>query len=125
MKKIFLFITILFTSCASFENLTDDRHRPEDDECYWIPGEEFYITKRPESSEEYGNRNVVIPPSLSRDFSPTYYRPYYSNYPVYHNTPQPIYNPPRPQTQQQGPVNKPTNNRSGGTTPKVTHIKRP
>jgi hypothetical protein len=133
MKKIliFLFLTTLFTSCASFENLTDDRHRPEDDEMYWNGTEEFWVTHhktnaRPESSEDYyGNRRVIIPPTMTNDYSPTYYRPYYGNYPVYHNTPQPTYNPPRPQTQQQGPVNNPTNNRSGGTTPKVTHIKRP
>jgi hypothetical protein len=125
MKKIliFLFITIFFGSCASFENLTDDRYRPEDDECYWIPGEEFYVTKRPESSEEYSNRKVIIPSYISHDFTPTYYRPYYSDYPVYHNVPQPTYNSTKPQTQ--GPVNKPTNNRSGGVTPKTTHIKRP
>jgi hypothetical protein len=132
MKKIliFLFLTTLFTSCASFENLTDDRHRPEDDEMYWNGTEEFWVTHhkpnaRPESSEDYyGNRRVIIPPIMTNDYSPTYYRPYYGNYPVYHNTPQPTYNPPRPQ--QQGPVNKPTNNRSGGTqNGGTTHIKRP
>ena len=32
--NILLFI-LLFTSCVSFENLTDDRTRPEDDEMYW------------------------------------------------------------------------------------------
>jgi hypothetical protein len=125
MKKIFifLFLTTLFTSCASFENLTDDRHRPEDDECYWIPGEEFYTTGRPTLFEEYGNRKVIIPPSISHDYSPTYYRPYYVNYPVYYNNQPPTYNPPKPTIQDgQGPVN---HSRSGATTPKITHIKRP
>ena len=131
MKKIFLFlfVIILFDSCSSFENLTDDRHRPEDDEMYWNGTEEFWVTHhkpnaRPESSEDYyGNRRVIIPPIMTNDYSPTYYRPYYVNYPVYYNNQPPTYNPPKPTIQDgQGPVN---HSRSGATTPKITHIKRP
>ena len=35
-RNFFFFTTVLaLSSCASFENLTDDRTRAEDDEMYW------------------------------------------------------------------------------------------
>ena len=71
-----LFFILLFTSCASFENLTDDRTRPEDDEMYWNGTEEFWVThhepkERPVSSEDYYGNRTVLPPT------------YYNNYPDY------------------------------------------
>lgn len=44
LKRNFFFFTTVLTlsSCASFENLTDDRTRAEDDEMYWNGKELFY-----------------------------------------------------------------------------------
>ena len=44
LQQIFYFCTAVFalSSCASFENLTDDRTRAEDDEMYWNGKELFY-----------------------------------------------------------------------------------
>jgi hypothetical protein len=42
-QKFYFFIAVLtLSSCASFENLTDDRTRAEDDEMYWNGKELFY-----------------------------------------------------------------------------------
>jgi len=42
-RNFFFFTTVLaLSSCASFENLTDDRTRAEDDEMYWNGKELFY-----------------------------------------------------------------------------------
>jgi len=42
-RNFFFFATVLaLSSCASFENLTDDRTRAEDDEMYWNGKELFY-----------------------------------------------------------------------------------
>lgn len=42
-RNFYFFITVLaLSSCASFENLTDDRTRAEDDEMYWNGKELFY-----------------------------------------------------------------------------------
>ncbi len=48
-----LFFILLFTSCTSFENLTDDRHRPEDDEMYWNRTEEFWVTNHEPTNKIY------------------------------------------------------------------------
>ena len=44
LQRNFYFITavLALSSCASFENLTDDRTRAEDDEMYWNGKEMFY-----------------------------------------------------------------------------------
>ena len=42
-RNFYFFIAVLaLSSCASFENLTDDRTRAEDDEMYWNGKELFY-----------------------------------------------------------------------------------
>ena len=42
-QHFYLFIALLsFSSCGTFENLTDDRTRAEDDEMYWNGKELFY-----------------------------------------------------------------------------------
>ena len=42
-RNFYFFTTVLaLSSCASFENLTDDRTRAEDDEMYWNRKEMFY-----------------------------------------------------------------------------------
>ena len=77
LKKINILLGILlFTSCASFENLTDDRHRPEDDEMYWNRTEEFWVNHnkpdaKPTSSEDYYGNKINLPVT------------YYNNYPDY------------------------------------------
>lgn len=121
MKNInVLFFILLFTSCASFENLTDDRHRPEDDEMYWNRTEEFWVAHhepkdRPESSEDYYGNRTVLPPTYYNNYPDyNYYNRNNNYYPNYnyqqHNQPQ-IQTPPPP----------PSNNTPK---PNVTHYHR-
>ena len=126
MKKIFyLFVVLITYSCAT---LNYQVRGYEDDEAYWQPGELFWSPpvqpeKPPVSSDDYyGTSRYQIAPYTN------YYDYNYFNRPyVYTPYQQVIVRPePKPSIQNgQGPVNKPSNNRSGGTTPKVTHIKRP
>ena len=56
-------VATLFSSCASFENLTDDRTRLEDDELYWNRKEMFFdpnqypVTNKSASNDDYYNPN--------------------------------------------------------------------
>lgn len=121
MKNInVLFFILLFTSCASFENLTDDRHRPEDDEMYWNRTEEFWVAhhepnERPESAEDYYGNRPVLPVTYYNNYPDyNYYNRNNNYYPTYnyqqHNQPQ-IQTPPPP----------PSNNTPK---PNVTHYHR-
>lgn len=115
-----LFVILLFTSCASFENLTDDRTRPEDDEMYWNRTEEFWVVHhepkaRPESSEDYYGNRTVLPVTYYNNYPDyNYYNRNNNYYPTYnyqqHNQPQ-IQTPPPP----------PSNNTPK---PNVTHYHR-
>jgi len=55
--------TALFSSCASFENLTDDRTRLEDDEMYWNRKEMFFdpfqypVSNKSVSTDDYYDPN--------------------------------------------------------------------
>lgn len=56
-------VTALFSSCASFENLTDDRTRLEDDEMYWNRKEMFFdpfqypVSNKSVSTDDYYDPN--------------------------------------------------------------------
>jgi hypothetical protein len=122
--NILLFI-LLFTSCASFENLTDDRTRPEDDEMYWNRTEEFWVTHhepkaRPVSSEDYYGNRVVLPPTFYNNYPDyNYYNRNNNYYPTYNyqQTTLPLPPPPPPQHNNPSPtINTPK--------PNVTHYKR-
>lgn len=61
-RNFFFFTTVLaLSSCASFENLTDDRTRAEDDEMYWNGKELFYdnslLANASESGDDYYDPN--------------------------------------------------------------------
>lgn len=65
-RNFFFFTTILaLSSCASFENLTDDRTRAEDDEMYWNGKELFYDNSILASANETGD-DYYDPNSASR-----------------------------------------------------------
>ena len=120
-----LFFILLFTSCASFENLTDDRTRPEDDEMYWNGTEEFWVThhepkERPVSSEDYYGNRTVLPPTFYNNYSDyNYYDRNNNYYPTYNyqQTTLPLPPPPPPQHNNPSPtINTPK--------PNVTNYKR-
>ena len=127
MKKIFyLFVIIFATSC---QTLNYQVRNYEDDEAYWQHGELFWSPpvqpeKPPVSSDDYyGTSKYQIAPYTNYYDYNYYNRPY-----VFTPHQEVIFVPnPKPTIQNgQGPTNKPTNNRSGGTqNGGTTHIKRP
>jgi hypothetical protein len=125
MKKIFYLLVILITT--SCQTLNYQKRGYEDDEAYWQPGEVFWSPQvepkeRPVSSDDnYGTSRYQIAPYTNYYDYNYYNRPYvYTPYPQINITPEPK---PKPTIQDgQGPVR---NSRSGATTPKITHIKRP
>lgn len=65
-RNFYFFITVLaLSSCASFENLTDDRTRAEDDEMYWNGKELFYDNSLVASAAGTGD-DYYDPNSASR-----------------------------------------------------------
>jgi len=63
-RNFFFFTTVLaLSSCASFENLTDDRTRAEDDEMYWNGKELFYdnalVANAATGGDDYYDPNSV------------------------------------------------------------------
>lgn len=123
-----LFFIVLLSSCASFENLTDDRTRPEDDEMYWNRTEEFWVKhnkpeSKPTSSEDYYGNRVNLPVTYYNNY-PDYN--YYNRNNYYYNNPNNFsYNnqyqlppppPPRPQNNPSPTINTPK--------PNVTHYHR-
>ncbi len=67
LQRNFYFITavLALSSCASFENLTDDRTRAEDDEMYWNGKEMFYDNSLLASNSGAGD-DYYDPNSLTR-----------------------------------------------------------
>lgn len=67
LQRNFYFFTAVLTlsSCASFENLTDDRTRAEDDEMYWNGKELFYDNTLVASAAAVGD-DYYDPNSASR-----------------------------------------------------------
>ena len=67
LQRIFYFFTTVLTlsSCASFENLTDDRTRAEDDEMYWN-GKELFYDNTLVASAAVGGDDYYDPNSASR-----------------------------------------------------------
>jgi hypothetical protein len=63
-RNFYFFTTVLaLSSCASFENLTDDRTRAEDDEMYWNGKELFYdhalVAAAESAGDDYYDPNSV------------------------------------------------------------------
>jgi len=70
LHRIFYFSTVVLSlsSCASFENLTDDRTRAEDDEMYWNGKELFYDNALVASGQSIGD-DYYDPNSATRSNS--------------------------------------------------------
>lgn len=124
MKKKFVYLLLVLSSCYNLEYAGAGRTKYESDEAYWQPGESFGDPdKRPESSEDFFNTAKPVVPYEYRSYYDynTYNRPYvYQPYQQVIVIPKPSYTITKPD------LVKPNNGRGGtGNTGKVTHLKRP